>query len=281
VEYNPQFLDFSRFFGFSIHACNPYSGNEKGRVERPIRDARAFLYGQDFTDLDDLNDKFRGWLAKRSLQVHRSTGKTPYELLGKEKLLGLPTGDYPATRTIPAVGISKTALVEFETNHYSVPTSCVGQIAEIVAWPEKIEIRVSSQPVAVHPRSFERKRLIRNPLHAEKLLERSGHFKYERILQLIQAMDPAFDHFLWAMKEEFEKLQAAYELFQLLKIYSRTILASAVEELNGIGSFKIKALRSLLNLPSPKENDPLWPANLNLLKLSYAQRSLKDYDPTD
>lgn len=282
IQYNPQFLDFSRFFAFSIHACNPYSGNEKGRVERPIRDARAFLYGQDFVDIDDLNDQFRrGWLVKRNQQVHRSTGKTPGVLLGEEKLLGLPSGAYPPTRTKPAVGISKTALVEFETNHYSVPTSCVGQIAEIIAWPEKIEIIVSSQKVAVHPRSFERKQLIRNPLHAEKLLERSGHFKYERILQLIQAMDPAFDHFLWAIKEEFEKLQAAYELFQLLKIYSRTILASAVEELNGIGSFKIKALRSLLNLPSPKEGDPLWPANLDLLKLSYAQRSLKDYDPAD
>ena len=281
VEYNPQFLDFSRFFGFSIHACNPYSGNEKGRVERPIRDARVFLYGQDFADINDLNDKFRGWLNKRSLQVHRSTGKTPLVLLSEEKLLGLPSGFYPPTRTIPAVGISKTALVEFETNHYTVPSSCVGQIAQIIAWPEKIEILVSSQKVAVHPRSFGKKQMIRNPLHAEKLLDRSGHFKYERILQLMKTMDPAFDHFLWAMKEELEKLQAAYELFQLLKIYSRTILVSAVEELNGIGSFKIKALRSLLNLPSPKEGDPLWPANLDLLKLSYEQRSLKDYDPVD
>lgn len=213
IQYNPQFLDFARFFGFSIHACNPYSGNEKGRVERPIRDARAFLYGQDFVDIDDLNDQFRGWLVKRSQQVHRSTGKTPLVLLSEEKLLGLPTGDYPPTRTKPAIGISRTALVEFETNHYTVPTSCVGQIAEIIAWPEKIEILVSSQKVAVHSRSFGKKQLIRNPLHAEKLLERSGHFKYERILQLIQAMDPAFDHFLWATKEEFEKLQAAYELF--------------------------------------------------------------------
>jgi len=283
IQYNPQFLDFARFFGFSIHACNPYSGNEKGRVERPIRDVRAFLYGQDFTDIDDLNDKFRrGWLVKRSNQVHRSTGKTPSQLLGEENLLGLPSGVYPPTRTIPAVGISKTALVEFETNHYSVPSSCVGKTAaEIIAWPEKIEIRVSSQTVAIHSRCFERKCLIQNPLHSEKLLERSGRFKFERILQLMKAMDPAFDHFLWAIKEEFEKLQAAYELFQLLRIYSRTILVCAVEELNGIGSFKIKALRSLLNLPSPREGDPLWPANLDLLKLSYTQRSLKNYDPTD
>jgi transposase len=103
VEYNAQFLDFARFFGFSIHACNPYSGNEKGRVERPIRDIRAFLYGQDFSDLNDLNLKFWDWLVKRAHQTHRSTGKTPLVLLGEEKLLGLPTGAYPPTRTIPAV----------------------------------------------------------------------------------------------------------------------------------------------------------------------------------
>ena len=43
IQYNPQFLDFARFFGFSIHVCNPYSGNEKGRVERLVRDCRVFL----------------------------------------------------------------------------------------------------------------------------------------------------------------------------------------------------------------------------------------------
>lgn len=289
IQYNPQFLDFARAFGFSIHACNPYSGNEKGRVERPIRDVRSFLYGQDFTGMNDLNDQFRGWLVKRAQQVHRSTGKTPLELLGKENLLRLPSAMtaslpsevYPPTRTIPSVGISKTALVEFETNHYSVPSSCVGQKAEVIAWPEKIEIKVSSQRVAVHERCFERKRMIQNPLHGEKFLERSGYFKYERIVQLMQGMDPAFAHFLSRQPEESEKLQAAYELFLLLKIYSRTLLGSAVAELNGAGTFKIKALRSLLNLPVEKETHLLWPTNPKLLNLTYTPRSLKDYDPAD
>lgn len=281
VQYNPQFLDFARFFGFSIHACNPASGNEKGRVERLVRDARVFLYGQDFADLADLNSKFLDWLVKRAHQTHRSTGKTPLELLSEEKLLGLPKGLYPPTRTIPAVAVSKTALVEFETNRYSVPSSCVSQKAEIVVWPEQIEIYVSSQKAAVHPRSFRRKQLIQNPLHAERLLGRTSHFKYQRILQLIESMDPAFRDFLAGHKDETEKIQAAYELFKLLKIYSRTILTSAVRELAGMGAFKIKALRSLLNLPSSKEGDPLWPANPNLLNLSYGQRSLKDYDPAD
>ncbi len=29
IQYNGQFLDFARFFGFSIHLCNPYAGHEK------------------------------------------------------------------------------------------------------------------------------------------------------------------------------------------------------------------------------------------------------------
>ena len=57
IEYNPKFLDFSRFYGFSIYLCNPYKGNEKGRVERLIRDIRTFLYAEEFTDLNDLDRK--------------------------------------------------------------------------------------------------------------------------------------------------------------------------------------------------------------------------------
>jgi hypothetical protein len=36
--YNSQFLDFARHYGFSIYLCTPGRANEKGRVERVIRD---------------------------------------------------------------------------------------------------------------------------------------------------------------------------------------------------------------------------------------------------
>ena len=281
IQYNPQFLDFARFFGFSIHACNPYSGNEKGRVERLIRDARVFLYGRDFSDLTDLNFKFHGWLIERNQKIHRATLKTPLVLLGEEKLLRLPSGIYLPTRIIADARVSKTALVEFETNRYSVPSGCVSKKAEIIADPEKIEIYVSGGRVAVHSRSFEKNRMIQNPWHSEKLLERSGHFKYQRIFQLIQSLDPVFHDFLAAQEDESERIQAAYEIFKLLRVYSRAILISAVRELAGIGSFKIKALRSLLNLPNPKEGGALWPADPKLLNLSYEPRRLEDYDPTN
>jgi transposase len=43
LTFNPQFLDFVRHHGFSVHPCTPGRANEKGRVERVIRDIKDFL----------------------------------------------------------------------------------------------------------------------------------------------------------------------------------------------------------------------------------------------
>jgi len=278
IQYNPQFLDFSRFYGFSIYLCNPYSGNEKGRVERIIRDIRVFLYAEEFIDLNDLNKKFRQWLTKRNNTIHRSTTKTPQELLSKERLIALPQNAYLPRRIIQAVA-SKTALVEFETNKYSVPGTCTVKTVEIIAYPEKIEIHVAGKKVAVHKRCFAKRKIIQNPLHSEKLLNHTPQFKMQRILQLITNMDLEFKDFILHQDNDNQQEQAAYQLFQLLKTHSRKMLISAVRELNSMKCFKIKALCSLLHLPEPKEGDPLWPQNIQLLNLTYEERSLKDYDP--
>ena len=277
IKYNGQFLDFARHYNFSIHVCNPYSGNEKGRVERIIKDIRPFLYAEKFTDLKDLNCKFHAWLEKRNNTVHRSTGKTPKDLLSEERLKGLPH-PYPTSRVIMGVA-SKTALVEFETNKYSVPSSCAGKMVEIAAYPAYIEIYVSEDCVANHNRCFDKNKMIQNPLHAEKLLDRSPHFKMQRILQLIKNMDYVFAYFIDNQENEDDEIEAAYQLFSLMKNHSRAMLISAVRELNTLKCFKIKALNSLLNLPEAQDPKPLWPRNIKLLNLKYEERNLNDYNP--
>ena len=277
IQYNAQFLDFARFYSFRIHACNPASGQEKGRVERLIRDARVFLYGENFIDLADLNRKFHLWLGGRNNTVHRTTEKTPKALLGEEKLITLPQNTYPARRVITA-RVSKTALVEFDTNKYSVPTSCVTKTVEILSYPDRIEIVLAGTIVARHKRSFGRKQVIENPLHAEKLLQWTPQYKRQRIFELISRMDEAFNHFLARQEDDALKLAAAYQLFVLLRTHSKATLISAVRQLNGMRCFKLKALLSLLNLPQPKEGDPLWPQNKDLLNLNYEERKLTDYD---
>ena len=133
--------------------------------------------------------------------------------------------------------------------------------------------------MATHRRSFGKGGMIQNPLHAEVLLNRTARFKMQRILQVMTDMDPAFRHFFDHQDNDDERMEAAYQLFTLLKAYSRGVLASAVRELNSLSCFKIKALASLLNLPVAREGQALWPRDRKLLNLTYEERRLEDYDP--
>jgi transposase len=278
IKYNAQFLDFARFYGFSIELCNPNSGNEKGRVERKIRDIRIFLDTETFKDLNDLNRKFHLWLEKSNNTVHRVTGKTPKEMLPQEKLIQLPVNTYLARRIVTA-RVSKTALVEFETNKYTVPTSCVGKMVDVAAYVGHVEIWIDKDKVATHKRCFGQKQLIQNPLHSDQLLDRSPQFKLKRIKQMMIQMDTALAEFIGQQDDETAALSAAYQIYQLTKMVSRAMVLSAVRELNGMKCFKIKALISLLNLPSRQEPPAVWPKNQDLLNLNYEERNLTDYDP--
>lgn len=278
IEYNPQFMDFARFYGFSVHACNPYSGNEKGRVERIIRDARVFLATETFIDFEDLNRKFQMWLEKRNNTVHRSTERTPKDLLSQEHLLKPPANAYSTQRTVP-VRVSKTALVEFDVNKYSVPSSCVGKMANIAAYPGHIEVWLESQKIATHKRCFGRQQMIQNPLHAERLLNRSPQFRQKRVQEAIIAMDPAFKMFVERQEDEETQQSAAYQIYQLIRNHSRSMVLSAVRELNGMNCAKIKALTSLLHVPCAQEPPAVWPKDQRLLNLNYEERKLTDYDP--
>ncbi len=247
-------------------------------MERLIRDIRVFLYAETFDNLNDLNEKFHRWLEKRNATLHRSTGKTPKDLLDHERLIPMPGNPYLPRRVIQTA-VSKTALVEFETNKYSVPSTCAGKVVEIVAYPDRIEICLAGKTVATHRRSFGKSEMIQNPLHAETLLNRTPQFKMQRIFQVISDMNPAFRIFFDHQDNDNDRMSAAYQLFTLLKTHSRAMLVSAVRELNTLSCFKIKALMSLLHLPQPQEPQRLWPQNQQLLNLTYEERRLDDYDP--
>jgi len=92
-------------------------------------------------------------------------------------------------------------------------------------------------------------------------------------------MDTALANFIGQQDDETTALSAAYQMYQLIKMTSPAMVLSAVRELNGMRCFKIKALISLLNLPSRQEPPAVWPKNQDLLNLNYEERNLTDYDP--
>jgi len=278
LKLNSQFLDFARHYGFSIYPCNPYRANEKGRVERVIRDIRDFLRINTFTDIRDLNKRVNNWRKERNNRVHRTTGKAPDDLLKEEKLKSLPVIPYASYRTAMAT-ITTTGFIEFDTNRYSVPSHYSGMFCEILAYPEHLEIMVKGKKVAMHKRSFERKQKVEHPSHREKLLATTPQFKYQRIYQLMKRMDKSMGQFLdTAESEGQDTVSIAYELFRILRNVSKDTLISAIRQANDLGIYKVKYIKSILKLPDVKQDNPVYPQDIKLLEIDYQGRELREYD---
>ena len=163
-------------------------------------------------------------------------------MLKEEKLVALPQIHYQSRRGGIFVVVSKTGLVTFETNRYSVPAQPETTL-ELMAYPEHIELHYQSKKIATHKRSFGRSQKIENPLHRERALSVTPHFKYQRIYQLMSGMDPAVRKFILAAEEDGqEPVTVAYELFVLLRQVSKGMLLSAVREANAGGICRIKHL---------------------------------------
>jgi transposase len=277
ITFNTQFVDYMSHMGVAIHACNPGKGNEKGRVERVIRDIRHFIEVHDFVDLKDLNTQMDRWRKEWNERVHRTTHRIPVAALIEEKLLPLPVIPYRPYRIVLA-SIGKTAFVEFDTNRYSVPTDYAGMAATICAYPEYIEILVYGRKIARHERSFGRHEKIELPSHRERLLERTPHGKYARIYHLMRRMGKEIDHFLTMVESEGEdRLNCAYGLFRLLLGSSKEMLLSAVREANTLRIYKLHYLWRLLEPPGVRSM-AVYPQNASLLAIAYEKRELTDYD---
>ena len=277
LTFNAQFLELSSHYRFAIHPCTPGRANEKGRVERVIRDIRAFLEVTTSEDLRDLNKPLGPWRSARNSRNHRATGRAPAEMLTEEKLISLPQLHFKACRSLVGT-VSTTGFVQFEMNRYSVPPS--GAVVEIAAYPEHLEFYHKGRRIASHHRCFLRGRKIENPLHRAQLLSVTPRFKEQRIYQLMHGMDQAVAQFLDCSEQQGQDPCAvAHDLFRLLRgSISRATLLSALREANGRGIYRVKYLLQLLNLPQAPGQRPVCPQDHRLLDITYEGRDLSDYD---
>ena len=92
-------------------------------------------------------------------------------------------------------------------------------------------------------------------------------------------MDRSVTSFLSeAEAEGQDPIEVAHELFKLLIQTSKAVFLSALREANGLKIYKVKYLQSLLQPSHHRADQPVYPQNPHLLTITYAGRSLKDYD---
>jgi len=80
-------------------------------------------------------------------------------------------GPFDGFHAVPA-SVSKTCLVRFDRNRYSVDARAVGRPVEIRAYADRIEIRQDGQVIGRHDRVFGRDHAVYDPLHYLPVLAR-------------------------------------------------------------------------------------------------------------
>src|ERR1700750_2711561 len=80
-------------------------------------------------------------------------------------------GRFDGFHAVPA-SVSKTCLVRFDNNKYSVAASAVGRPVEVHAYADRIVIRQDGRVVAEYPRSFGRGDTLYDPWHYVPVLAR-------------------------------------------------------------------------------------------------------------
>ena len=175
-QYNRRFLQMCGHYLVEPVACTPASGWEKGQVENQVGLVRErfFTPRLRFKSYDELN----AWLLDKCVayaKAHRHpeiADKTVWEVFEEERPKLVPLrGRFDGFHAVSAA-VSKTCLVRFDSNKYSVKASAVGRPVEVQAYADRIVIRQDGVVVAEHHRRFGRDETAYDPWHYVPVLAR-------------------------------------------------------------------------------------------------------------
>jgi transposase len=174
--YNRRFLQMCGHYLVDPVACTPASGWEKGQVENQVGVVRERFFTPRLRvkSYEELN----AWLLDQciaSAKAHRHPefrDQTVWEAFEEERpSLVRYAGHFDGFHAVPA-SVSKTCLVRFDNNRYSVAASAVGRPVEVRAYADRIELRQDGRLVGEHRRSFGRDQTVFDPWHYVPVLAR-------------------------------------------------------------------------------------------------------------
>ena len=175
-QYNRRFARMCGHYLVDPVACTPASGWEKGQVENqvgPVRE-RFFTPRLLVASYEELN----AWLLDRCVayaRVHKHPeliDRTIWSMFEAERAQLVPIGGAFDGFHATQASVSKTCLVRFDNNRYSVSSRAVGRPVEIQAYADRIVIRQDGAIVGEHRRCFGRGETIYDPWHYVPVLAR-------------------------------------------------------------------------------------------------------------
>jgi transposase len=174
--FNRRFLQMCSHYLVEPVACTPASGWEKGQVENQVGVIRERFFKPRlrFSTFVEMN----AWLLDRCVAYARDhphperKDNSVWDMFETERPSLVPYAGRFDGFHARAAAVSKTCLVQFDKNKYSVMAQAVGRPVEIHAYADRIVIRQSGQIVADHGRCFGRDQTVYDPWHYVPVLAR-------------------------------------------------------------------------------------------------------------
>ncbi len=175
-QYNRRFQRMCGHFLVEPVACTPASGWEKGQVENQVGLVRERFFTPRLrvASYDELN----GLLLDRCIAYARAhkhpelADRTIWQVFEAERPHLVPiSGAFDGFSAIQA-SVSKTCLVRFDNNKYSVSSRAVGRPVELQAYADRVVIRQDGAIIGEHRRCFGRGQTIYDPWHYVPVLSR-------------------------------------------------------------------------------------------------------------
>jgi len=274
---NPAFETYAKRCGFEIDLIDPGKPNQHASVERPFHYVENNCLKRrrnSFADMADLNGHCRWWCDHvANVRQHRTTRERPVDRLLREKAFLLPL---PAEKPEPFREMTRQVGNDFcvavDTNQYSVPPRCAGQIATVRLFEHRIEILVGGELVATHPR--------RTGKHGRHVLP-EHEAEFMRLTPSRRLLEQAFLRLGEAAKGYYQGLVAqrgrgaGYHLQRILKLADRhgsPVVIAAMNHAARYGNYSAEAVSRVVagremprirnaqatRPPEPPERVRLW-----------------------
>jgi transposase len=267
TQFHPRYLDFAAHYGFKPVACGVRQANEKGRVENAVGYIKGnFLAGLAIPGFDALGPAANQWLREvANVRLHGETRRQPLELFAEEKprLRPLPVLAYdPAL--IKTVPVSSRCRVNFDANHYSIPSLYAGQKLTLKVYPDRLCFFYREKLIATHVRSFERRQDVRNPDHERELVAQRIRARQQTLLAAFLNLTPQAQ--LYYRKLEEKRLNPPHhvqKIVALSELYGPDQVARAIADAI---AFEAYGCDYIANLLQQRQTDPATPAALHLTR---------------
>ena len=264
VRFHPTMLALAGHYRFEPRACAPYRPNEKGRVERAIRDVRDnFFAAREFRALDDLNEQARAWCLEiaheRRVPDARELTVEDAFLEETPTMIALPSDDFPVEERL-VVHVGKTPYVRFDKNDYSVPHTHVQRDLLVLATDDRVRVvapEAVTEVLADHARSFDRDQRLEQPGHLRALVEQKRRAHQSRGFDRLFSVVPSSRAMMEKIAERGGNLGATTSgLLQLLDRTGADRLERAVAEVVAHDQPHLRAVHHALDRLAREAGQP-------------------------